>query len=109
MTPGASQVARRASRGRVWVLAGRLVQPGLTFASFVVLARLLDPADFGICAMVLVPAELAKSLVELGLPVAVVQRERWTHAELSEVFWRHLPRVAVGSAVLVAIAPLLTL
>ena len=40
-----------------------------------VLARLLGPADYGVFAVALVVQQIGRALVELGLPVPMVQRE----------------------------------
>lgn len=55
--------------------------------SISVLARLLQPSDFGLVAMVAVLTGLALAFMEGGLSMATVQRKHITHAQVSNLFW----------------------
>lgn len=55
--------------------------------SITVLARLLQPADFGLVAMVAVFTGLAIAFMEGGLSMATIQRPHITHAQVSNLFW----------------------
>lgn len=63
---------------------------GLQLVVTVVLARLLQPEDFGLMAMVLVFTSFAALLVEGGLGTALVQRQTTTADEEASVFWVNL-------------------
>lgn len=51
------------------------------------LARLLDPDDFGLVAMVAVITGFATMFVDAGLSMATVQREDINHRQVSNLFW----------------------
>jgi PST family polysaccharide transporter len=51
------------------------------------MARLLDPTDFGLVAMVTVFTGLAVTLVDGGLSMATIQRKEITHDQVSNLFW----------------------
>ncbi|MGH7553239.1 MAG: oligosaccharide flippase family protein, partial [Longimicrobiales bacterium] len=51
------------------------------------LARLLDPTDFGIFAMVLSLTAFVTSFSDFGLGMAAVQREHVHDSELNALFW----------------------
>lgn len=59
----------------------------LQLASIAILARLLEPADFGLVAMVTIFTGLAAQLLDGGLSMATIQRDQVTHAQVSNLFW----------------------
>jgi len=72
MGNGSEKLARDAAAGVTWaflaVAAGRLI----SLASLVVLARLLDPADFGLVALALVYMTYVETVGDLGAGAALV-------------------------------------
>src|SRR5256885_13626373 len=64
---------------------------GATFAlrmgSLMVLARLLDPKDFGLVGMVTAFTGVLNLFRDFGLSTATVQRENVSDEELSTLFW----------------------
>jgi len=98
---------RRGVRGS----AAMFVSRGLIFlfelAGTVVLARLLDPRDFGLVAMVTLVVNFAILFRDLGLSEATVWTEKTSQELVSNLFWI---TVAVGltlCVVLGALAPLI--
>ena len=59
----------------------------LTLGSTMILARLLTPRDFGLVAMVTTVTSFLRVFKDAGLSTATVQRERITHAQVSNLFW----------------------
>ncbi len=80
-------------RGGAAKLAGQALGTLLRVVSLVVLARLLDPADFGLVAMVTVITGIFDILVTGGLSAATVQRVDVTDDQISTLFWIN---VAIG-------------
>ncbi len=74
------------SSGAVTMLAqgGKLL---LSLVSTMILARLLMPRDFGLVAMVTTVTSFLLVFKDAGLSIATVQRERITHAQVSNLFW----------------------
>ncbi len=58
--------------------------------STLILARLLNPADFGLVAMALPWFALLESVNSLGLGTATMQREHLEHEQASTIFWLSL-------------------
>lgn len=77
--------------------------------SITVLARLLQPEDFGLVAMVTVFTGLAIAFMEGGLSMATIQRPRITHAQVSNLFWTNVALGLLLSVVYVAASPLVAL
>ena len=68
-----------------------------------VIARILDPADFGLLVKVAAVTGIAHVLGDLGLSAATIQREKITQEQLSTLFWVNVAGgvvVAVGVALL---------
>jgi PST family polysaccharide transporter len=67
------------------------VSQGLSFfirlLSLMVLARLLDPQEFGLVAMVGAVTGVLNLLKDAGLSMATVQRANVTHEQTSTLFW----------------------
>ena len=80
--PAADDLARRGAAGGLWALGANGLQLALAVASTMLLARLLDPSDFGLFAMAMVAFALVAPLRDLGLPPALVQRAVVRRAEL---------------------------
>lgn len=59
----------------------------LSLAIFTLLARLLQPTDFGLLAMVAVYLAIASVVVDIGLGTAIVQRKDLNSEHLSSAFW----------------------
>jgi len=59
----------------------------LQVTSITVMARLLEPTDFGLVAMVTVFTGFALQFMEGGLSMATVQRDQINHAQVSNLFW----------------------
>ncbi|MBI2321244.1 MAG: lipopolysaccharide biosynthesis protein [Chloroflexi bacterium] len=69
-------VAQRAASGALWVLLGFGAYRALGFASSIVLARLLSPADFGLVSFAMILIGAFTLLQDLGVPAAIVYSER---------------------------------
>src|SRR5215212_4973270 len=77
----------RSIRGAAVTSAAQACKFFLTFASQVALARLLQPADFGLVAMVTPIIALVQLLADLGLLQAIVQRPDVTTRQIDAAFW----------------------
>ena len=56
-------------------------------AGVMVLARLLVPADFGLVTVVTTVSIFLATIVRIGFPEAILQREKMNHHVASNVFW----------------------
>src|SRR5262245_60544136 len=70
------------------------------------LARLLNPADFGLVAMVSPIAGFISLFQDLGLSMATIQRERITHEQTSTLFWVNVGISILLTLITAAISPL---
>ena len=79
----------------------------LSLVSTMILARLLTPRDFGLVAMVATVTSFLSVFKDAGLSIATVQRERITHAQVSNLFWINVAVSAVTTLTLAAAAPVI--
>ena len=77
----------RAVKSAGITLAAQAIKLILQLGSIAILARLLQPSDFGLVAMVTVFTGLALQFMEGGLSMATIQRDKITHAQVSNLFW----------------------
>jgi O-antigen/teichoic acid export membrane protein len=96
--------ARTISSGAVTMSAqgGKFL---LSLVSTMVLARLLTPRDFGLVAMVTTVTSFLRVFKDAGLSIATVQRERITHAQVSNLFWINVAISALITLIVAALAP----
>ena len=90
-----SSLRARVRRGLGWKAASQVFRQLSRVVVVVILARLLEPADFGLAAMVLAFSALILVFSDLGLGAALVQRASLSEADRSTIFWTN---VAAGTA-----------
>jgi PST family polysaccharide transporter len=89
---------------KAWSQAGMFL---LRIGTLMVLARLLEPKDFGLVAMVTVVTGVFQLFQDAGLSLATVQRPSITNEQVSSLFWVNI-LVGAGLAVIsLALAPVL--
>jgi PST family polysaccharide transporter len=85
-------------RGIAWVSVGRGVSQVASFFVTLLLARLLDPSDFGLLGMALALSGFLSLMGELGLGAALVQQKNLDERHRSSAFW-----LSVGAGILLAV------
>src|SRR5258708_35193454 len=78
----------------------------LRVGSLMVLARLLDPRDFGLVGMVAAFTGVLNLFRDFGLSSATVQRRDVTDQQISTLFWINVLVGAVLALLLMAMSPL---
>ena len=76
LTDTGASIGRRAMDSALWALAALGAYRALAFATTVVLARLLDPADFGIVSFAMVLIGALTLLQDLGVPASIIFSHR---------------------------------
>lgn len=98
----APHAVRHATRWSGFEIGIRYV---LQFGVTVVLAHLIDPAAYGVVAMVLVFTALGNVFVDSGTGLALIQRQRTTENEETSAFFINLAIALVAATALIAGAP----
>lgn len=87
----------------------QIVKVCLQFVSTIVMARLLEPADFGLWAMVIPAIGFVAIFQEAGLHQAIVYEEKLYEHTLTELYWFTLLLSMVTALVLIGLSPLIGL
>ncbi len=84
---------QKAVKGVVWSVIQKLGGQTISLIVFFLLARLLDPKDFGLVAMASVYLAFLQVFVDQGFAEAIVQRKNLEREHLDTAFW-----ISVGSS-----------
>lgn len=98
------QKALRGGLVRIFVQGANL---GIRLLSVVVLARLLNPDDFGLLAMVTAVTGVFGRFRDFGLSSATIQSPTISHEQLSTLFWLNMFIAVILCGLTLASAPLL--
>lgn len=94
------------ARGVVWRVIEVMGSEALAFGSFILLARLLVPEDFGVVSQATLVILSAQLVLETGLPEALVQKEGVESKHFDTCFLANLVLGALTMMLLIAVAPL---
>jgi len=89
----------------IWEFSGRILNRGMGFIITIFLARLLEPEDFGLIALVMIIIELANLFTNIGLNGALIQRKRNLLVHYSSVFYFSLAIGVFFTALVYIAAP----
>lgn len=104
--PAPDSLARKVRLGLVWSLVRHWGSRLISFALFVVVARLLQPADVGLFAASMAVLAIVEIFVDPGLGRAIVQRRELTAGQINLAFWVNAAGALVLSLLLWFMAPL---
>jgi O-antigen/teichoic acid export membrane protein len=106
-SPAGDGLGRVAARGAGVTLAGQGARILLQLASVTVLARLLDPRDYGLFAVGLVVVGIGEVVRDLGLSTAAIRAPSLTRAQRDGLFWINTGAgVVLGLVALLAAEPI---
>lgn len=83
----------------VWDFFGKIVRSGMGFIVSIFLARLLEPSEFGLIAMVMVIIGIAQIFTDVGLAGALVQRRRTLPIHYDSVFYFNIFVASILTAI----------
>lgn len=99
-----SIVTGKAVKGVAWSGMQQIANNGVSFCTYVILARLLDPTDFGLLAFATTITVFLQIFVEQGIPDALIQKKDLTEGHLNAAFWFNLVCSSCIALILVIIA-----
>lgn len=95
----------KAAAGMIWTTIQKFTLMGVHFISGIILARLLNPYDFGCIGMLTIFMTLTEAFIDGGFGSALIQKKRPTQTDYSTIFWWNLALSFVMYAVLYVSAP----
>ncbi len=90
----------QATTGLKWSAVSQGSRQGVQLLTTLVLARLLEPSDFGLLGMAMIVIGFVMLFRDLGTAAAIIQKKTLNEEILSSVFWAN---VFIGIAITVAI------
>jgi PST family polysaccharide transporter len=106
-TPDQTSVGARTAASGVTAIASNIAQMVIGVGTTLVLARLLDPAEFGVFAMGWVAVMLTLTIRDLGVGMAALNHDELTHDRASAFFWSSLLVNAACGIAIAALGPVL--
>ncbi len=85
-----STLKQQGMKAFIWDFSGKMAMHGMGFVVSIFLSRLLEPADFGLIALVMVVIEITRSFTDVGLGSALIQRRRVRPIHYASVFYFNL-------------------
>jgi len=98
---------RQTLEGARWTATASIINVAVGIVQLTVLARLLQPDDFGLMAIVLIATGFAQTFADAGVSSAIIHRQDATRAQLSTLYWMTLVNGVVMFAALQAVTPAL--
>jgi len=102
---GPGEAEGSVARSVSWAATEAIGQVGLSVASLVVLARILEPREFGLATLALVIVQSLNLLVEYLFLEAIVQKKELEAADIDTAFWITLISAAGCFGLCLAVAP----
>jgi O-antigen/teichoic acid export membrane protein len=90
-----------------WTAASSIVTAVTQFTQVAMLARLLQPSDFGLMAMILIVFNFAQAYSDLGIGNAVIQRQDATTEQLSSLYWVNIIAGGLAFVIMACSTPLI--
>ncbi len=85
-----------------------VIRAAVSFLQIAILARLLEPTDFGLIAMVAVFVSFANIFIDLGVSNAIIHFRDIGPESLSSLYWLNVLSGATLTVALIAASPLVT-
>src|SRR3954452_21457060 len=105
--PQSQDLKGQVVRGGAVVMLGQAAKLLLRMGSLVLLARLLDPKDFGLVGMATAITGVFAVVKDAGLSTVTVQRADISNDQTSTLFWINMVVGLLLALVLLALAPAL--
>jgi PST family polysaccharide transporter len=103
-----SDLKKRSLRSGAISITSQIVLFGLQLLSTMVLARLLNPDDFGLIAMVVAITGFVEMFKDLGLSMATIQKAEIKHSQVSNLFWINVIVSSAFALILAMSAPIIS-
>lgn len=92
----------------IWKLLERCGAQGVQLLVQILLARLLDPEDFGVLTLLVIFVNLANVFIQTGFSTSLIQKKEVDEVDLSSVLFASLGVAAVLYVVLYLCAPVIS-
>lgn len=102
---GSTDINKKTKSGLIWDLSGSLVRQGAGFVISIILARILEPKDFGIIGMSMVFVSISDVFVDVGFTSGLVQQRNTKDITYSSIFYVNFAISLLFSLGIILMAP----
>lgn len=102
-----STIKEKTINGMIWSVTERLSLQIIHVLISIVLARLLDPGEFGLIGMLVIFTSIAQSILDSGFGSALIQKKDATQTDASSIFYFNLFIGVILAGILFISAPLI--
>lgn len=100
-----SEIKQKTINSMAWSMSERVSLQVLHMVISIILARLLDPAEFGLLGMLAIFTSVAQSILDSGFGSALIQKKNASQTDSSSIFYFNLFIGIILSASFFLIAP----
>jgi O-antigen/teichoic acid export membrane protein len=100
---------QKAYRGAGWSGFSGIISSGLEVLKYILLARILEPAEFGLLAMAMVIINISRVFADGGTSNAVIHFRNQTNRQLSTLYWINIFAGAGLFLIIFAASPLVAI
>lgn len=100
-----SSLKKRSATAFAWDMGGTIMRQGSGFIISIFLARLLEPAEFGLVGMAMVFISISQVFIDVGFASALIQNKDNTNLTYSSVFYLNMGAGLVLTAAFYFAAP----
>ena len=91
--------------GVKWTSVSSVTVAVLQIIQLSILARFLDPSDFGLMALVMVVIGFSQAFLDMGVSAAIIHKQEITKDQLSTLYWTNLLAGFILLCIISIIAP----
>ena len=102
-----NSLKNRSAKAFAWNIAGTFLKQGSGFIISIFLARLLDPAEFGLVGMAMVFITISQVFIDVGFSSALIQNKDNTNLTYSSIFYVNFVAGLLLTAIFYMSAPLI--
>src|SRR5690606_3759209 len=88
-----------------WTSVSMLIVTIVQFVQMAILARFLNPTDFGLMAIIMVVIGFSQAFQDMGISNAVIQRQNISHIQLSSLYWLNIASGIVLTLIVLIVSP----
>jgi len=103
-----SSLKTKAVTGLLWSFIDNFSNQGILFVVGIILARLLEPNEFGLIGMIMVFIAISESFINSGFSQALIRKKDCNNIDLSTVFYFNLVIGFVFIILLYSVAPFIS-
>ena len=104
-----SSLKNKAINGLLWSFTESFSNQGILFIIGIILARLLEPFEFGLIAMIMVFIAISESFINSGFSQALIRKKECDNIDFSTIFYFNILMGLIFFILLYYIAPFISI